>query len=72
SRVVDDRVPVGITADCHNPADQVSNNLNHFVSSFGQQFMPVHDSILQKLYNFADGSIVINPLHKILLEAIPK
>ena len=31
-----------------------------------------HDSILQKLYNFADGSIVINPLHKILLEAIPK
>lgn len=70
--MVDDRVPVGITADCHNPAGQVSGNLNHFVSSFVQQFMPVHDSILQKLYNFADGSIVINPLHKILLEAIPK
>lgn len=70
--MVDDRVPVGITADCHNPAGQVSGNLNHFISSSGQQFMPAHDSILAKLYNFAYGSIVINPLYKILLEAIPK
>lgn len=70
--MVDDRVPIGITDDCHNSAGQVSDNLNQFISSSGQQFMPAHDSILQKLYNFADGSIVINPLHKILLEAIPK